>query len=90
MIPNKKAFHIFLVTGTILLLPLSAMQFTSQVAWDIMDFAVAAALLIGAGLTYELSAKKLENGALRIVVGVVVLVALILVWAHLSIGIIGG
>lgn len=62
---NKNIIRITLATTFILLLPLLAMQFTDEVAWDLADFAVAGALLFGAGLTYELVARKAGNIAYR-------------------------
>ena len=77
------------VVALILLLPLLAMQFTAEVAWDVTDFAVAGALLLGAALTYELVARMADNIAYRAAVGVAVAAALLLVWLSLGVGIIG-
>jgi hypothetical protein len=41
----------------ILLLPLIAMQFTDEVVWDVTDFAVFGALLVGVGVTFEFAAR---------------------------------
>ena len=73
----------------ILLLPLLAMQVTDEVVWDLADFAVAGALLFGAGLTYELVARKIGSIAYRAAVGIAVATALLLVWMNLAVGIIG-
>ncbi len=73
----------------ILLVPLVAMQFTDEVVWDVADFVFAGALLFGAGLTYELVARKAGNIAYRAAVGVAVTAALILVWVNGAVGIIG-
>ena len=85
--------RITLATAFILLLPLLAMQFTNEVVWDRVDFAVAGALLFGAGLTYELVARKARetgnNIAYRAAVGVAIATALILVWMNLAVGLIG-
>ena len=86
---NKNIIRITLATAFILLLPLLAMQFTDEVVWDLTDFAVAGALLFGAGLTYELVARKAGNIAYRAAVGVAVAAALILVWVNLAVGLIG-
>lgn len=48
------------------------MQFTDEVVWDVFDFAVAGILLFGAGLTYELVARKAGNIVYRVAVGVAV------------------
>jgi hypothetical protein len=72
-----------------LLLPLVAMQFTDEVVWNLADFAIAAVLLFGAALAYELLAKKADNIAYRAAAGVAVGTALLLVWVNLAVGIIG-
>ena len=47
--------------AALLLLPLIAMQFTREVAWDAADFAFAGVLLIGAGLIFELAAWRTKK-----------------------------
>ena len=77
------------VVALILLIPLIAMQFSDEWNWDLFDFVFAGALLFGAGLTYELVAKKGGTTAYRAAVGVAVAIALILVWVNAAVGIIG-
>ena len=77
------------VVALILLIPLIAMQFSDEWNWDLFDFVFAGALLFGAGLTYELVAKKGGTTAYRAAVGVAVATALILVWVNAAVGIIG-
>ncbi|MBC8165563.1 MAG: hypothetical protein H7Y20_06800 [Bryobacteraceae bacterium] len=90
---NKTAYRsavgIVLAAAFILLLPLLAMQITDEVVWDLADFAVAGALLVGTGLMYELAARKAGNIAYRAAVGVALAAALLLVWINLAVGIIG-
>lgn len=81
--------RIVLATAFIVLLPLLAMQFTDEVVWDLTDFAVAGALLVGAGLTYELAARRTGTIVYRAAVGVAVATALVLVWMNLAVGLIG-
>ena len=85
----KSSLHVALATTFVLLLPLLAMQFTDEVVWDVADFAVAGALLFGAGLTYQLAAGKAGNAAYRSAVGIAMIAALILIWMNLAVGIIG-
>ena len=77
------------VAALILLLPLVAMQFTEEVAWDLADFAIFGAMLVGACGTYELAARMTANKAYRAAVGVALAAAFILVWMNLAVGIIG-
>jgi hypothetical protein len=90
---NRTAYRstigIVLAAASILLLPLLAMQVTDEVAWDLADFAVAGALLVGTGLMYELAARKAGNIAYRAAVGVALAAAFILVWLMGAVGVIG-
>jgi hypothetical protein len=85
----KDIVLVVLAAASILLLPLLAMQFTAEVAWDLADFVLAGALLVGTGLMYVMAARKLSNTRHRAIVGVVLAVALFLVWLDLAVGIIG-
>lgn len=94
-LPTSTAGHsrsvviIVVATAFILLLPLLAMQFTDEVAWGPVDFAVAGALLLGTGLLYELAARKAGGVVYRVAAGVALAAALLLVWVNLAVGIIG-
>lgn len=78
-----------LATGFLLLVPLVAMQFTDEVVWNLADFAAAGALLFGAGLAYQLVARKGGSVAYRAAVGVAVAAALLLLWVMGAVGVIG-
>lgn len=71
------------------LLPLVAMQFTDEVRWGILDFAVFGVLLAGVGVTYELAARMTRDTAYRAAAGVALAAAFLLVWLSLGVGIIG-
>lgn len=93
MKPDKAAYRsivrIVLAAAFILLVPLLAMQVTNEVAWDLADFAVAGALLVGTGLAYEMAARKAASIAYRAAVGVALAAGLMLVWVNLAVGLIG-
>jgi hypothetical protein len=78
-----------LVTALLLLIPLTAMQFTGEVVWTLSDFILAGALLFGTGLVYTLITWKSAGSAYRIAVGFALLAGLFLIWANLAVGIIG-
>lgn len=78
-----------LVVALLLMVPLVAMQFSKDVVWTPFDFVFAGVLLFGAGLTYELIARRTSKVAYRTAVGVVVASALILVWIEGAVGIFG-
>ncbi|MFQ5720606.1 MAG: hypothetical protein ACE5IK_13790 [Acidobacteriota bacterium] len=73
----------------LLLLPLIAMQFTDEVAWDAVDFVIFGALLGGVGVTFELAARQSGNVAYGAAVGVALAAAFILLWVNGAVGIIG-
>lgn len=78
-----------LVTAVVLLVPLMAMQFTDEVAWDAADFAIIGVLLFATGLAYELTIRKVGSRKYRVVIAVGLLAVLLLVWAELAVGIFG-
>ena len=78
-----------LITVSILMVPLLAMQFTNEVDWTFADFLVAGLLLFGAGLTYHLMANRARNAVHRSAIGLAVGAALLLMWVNLAVGVIG-
>jgi hypothetical protein len=73
----------------LLLMPLVAMQFTDEVAWNAADFAFAGALIVGTGVAYELAARTTGNHAYRVAVGFALAATFLLVWLNAAVGIIG-
>lgn len=57
--------------------------------WDVADFAVFIALLVGVGVIFTLAARKSRNTAYRSAIGVALVAAFILVWVNGAVGIIG-
>ncbi|MDJ0836350.1 MAG: hypothetical protein QNK37_07505 [Acidobacteriota bacterium] len=76
-------------TAFVLLVPLSAMLVTDQVAWELTDFVVAGALLFGAGVIYKLATGKKGDVTYRAAFCVGIGAALLLVWMNLAVGLIG-
>ena len=73
----------------LLMVPLIAMQFTTEVNWTWFDFVVAGILLYGTGLLCELVLRKVKDTGRRFLIVGIVLVVLFLVWAELAVGIFG-
>ena len=78
-----------LVTASVLLLPLLAMQFTDEVVWGLFDFVVFGAMLFGALGAYELAARATGSTAFRAAAGLALAAAFILIWVNGAVGIIG-
>lgn len=76
--------------GLILLIPLAAMQFTSEVNWTGFDLAFMAAMLGGVGLGLELAVRKSGNLAYRGAIGIALAAIFLLIVINGAVGIIGG
>lgn len=85
----KSIARVALVTGLLLLIPLTAKLFVADMAWDAFDFVAAGVLLFGAGLTFVLIARMGNNTTYRVAAGVAVAAGLLLVWANLAVGLVG-
>jgi len=86
---NKNQTIILGIVATLLLLPLIAMQFTTEVDWSISDFVIAGLLLGGTGLLCELLWRKVKVFKHRLLLIGLVLLALLLVWIELAVGLFG-
>ncbi len=86
---NKRLTLIFAVVALLLLIPFTAMQFTSEVDWSRSDFIIAAILLLGTGLSIELVLRKVKDKKHRMLFSLSILAILFVVWAELAVGIFG-
>jgi hypothetical protein len=86
---NQRLAGIVLTAVILLFIPLLAMQFTSEVNWDVFDFLIAGILLIGTGLLCEMVLRKVKKMKHRIVLCGAIFLGLLIVWAELAVGIFG-
>lgn len=86
---NRDVLGVFVGTGLILLIPWLGMQFSSDMAWDLADFVLIGALLLASGLSYVFATRKLKKSSYRAAMGLAVFTALIFVWGHLALGLVG-
>lgn len=75
--------------GALLLLPLVAMQFTTEVNWTIGDFVFAGLMFGIVGGTFELAVRASGNASYRLGAAIALATAFLLVWINLAVGIIG-
>ncbi len=73
----------------LLLAPLVAMQFTDEVRWTGLDFAVFGALLAAALGALELGLRGARDTLSRLAVAAAVGAGFLLVWAQLAVGVLG-
>jgi len=86
---NKKFKSILTAVVVLLLIPFVAMQFTDEVSWTIFDFIVMGFLLLSTGLLCEFAIRKVTQSKHKIAICAAILLAFLLVWAELAVGIFG-
>lgn len=74
-------------TALILAIPLIAMQLSPEVNWSPSDFILMGGLLLVAGAMLEYIGKKVKNVQHRITLSVILLLAVMYIWAELAVGI---
>lgn len=85
----RQLLTVVLGAAAILMVPLVAMQFTSEVNWDLFDFAIMGVLLVGIGATYVLCARMVQKTEHKVALGVGFAFLLLLIWAELAVGVFG-
>lgn len=86
---NRALPYLVLGTFAILLIPLLAMLFGTGVNWGILDFVVVGILLFGSGLTTVLLTSAYSLWQQKLAVITAVGTTLFMIWANLSVGLIG-
>lgn len=86
---NKRLYIILAVIIALLSIPLLAMQFTNEVNWELNDFAVMGGLLLVVGLAIEFVLQKFPKINHRIGIIMVILLAFLIIWAEVAVGIFG-
>jgi len=83
---NSVFIWIALATGAILLIPLIAMQFTTEVNWDATDFIAMGSLLFGSASLFVLAARRAPPKH-RSLIGGLFIAAFLYLWAELAVGV---
>jgi undecaprenyl pyrophosphate phosphatase UppP len=65
------------------------MQFTNEVQWTLSDFIVAGLLLLSTGLLIELVLRRTMKPRHRFVAVALIVLAFLLIWIELAVGIFG-
>ena len=89
VLQNRRLKFIVLTATLLLFTPLVAMQFTDEVKWTRLDFIVAGVLLFGTGLLCEIAMRMIKKVGYRVAICSVILLAFVLVWVELAVGIFG-
>jgi hypothetical protein len=86
---NKRLVRIIMVIIGLLLIPLIAMQFTTEMEWSLDDFITMGVMLSIAGAMIEIGARMSHNMQYRIGLAIAVFAGFTLLWVNLAVGIIG-
>ncbi len=86
---NRRLLTIVGTIVFILMVPLIAMQFTTEVKWTPFDFIVAGTLLVITGLAIEVTIRRVMNSKYRVAICLAILVVFLLTWVELAVGIFG-
>lgn len=78
-----------LVTLALLMIPFTAMQFSSGFDWSFFDFFLAGVLIFGTGvlivLVFRMTASIIYRAAVAIAIGT----TLLMIWSNIAVGLIG-
>lgn len=83
----KKSLMLIRILGIptlILMIPLIAMQFSSEVSWDKTDFIVIGVLLTGAVILYEVASQVM--GKHKIAIAIAIVLGVVWLWVELAVG----
>lgn len=86
---NKRLIGIVFGVGLLLLAQFTAMKLTGDVQWSMFDFVLAGVLLLGTGLAIELVLRMVTQFKYRVAICAAILLALLIVWAEIAIGVFG-
>ena len=84
---GKSLLLVALVTAAVLMIPLVAMQFTTEVAWTGTDFVAAGTLLALAGLAPTFALRKLRTTRGRLTALALIGLGFLYCWAEMAVGI---
>lgn len=82
MTTKQRSIAIFSIAGSILMVPLIAMQFTNEVKWSGFDFFIAGILLFGTAFCVDLVLRKVKISGKRFFYIALLLILLFLIWAE--------
>lgn len=85
----RAIFAVAIATVAVLMIPLVAMQFTSEVDWNPADFIIMGSLFFSIGFSYVLLTRRTANAIYRIAAALGLGTTFLMIWANLAVGLIG-
>ena len=55
--------------------------------WDATDFIIMGILIFGTSLIFNMAMKKIRNQKKRVLIGAVIIIGFLYIWAELAVGI---
>lgn len=86
---KKNVVRSILAAQLVLLIPLVAMQFSDEWDWKLTDFIIVGILLAGVGIGFQLVVSSAKTNPVRVIIGIMLVAAMVLIWAELAVGILG-
>lgn len=85
----QRILRLIAIVLMILAIPFIGMQLRADVAWSMADFVLAAIVLCGAGVVYEIIRTILNTPRQRMLVGIGIAVIVFVGWVELAVGVFG-
>jgi uncharacterized PurR-regulated membrane protein YhhQ (DUF165 family) len=86
---KQKTITIYALPLVLLCIPLLGNLFSKEVNWSASDFLIAGALLFTAAFLINLVRNRVKKQSQKVMICIFILLALVLVWLELAIGIFG-
>lgn len=86
---NKRLLGILGIAAVLLLIPFVVGVIGGEQKWSKFDFALAAVILIGTALICELVLRFVRSTAYRVAICGAILLALLVVWVEIAVGVFG-
>lgn len=86
---RRRMVYVMIATVMLLMIPFTAMMFTSEVNWSPADFIIMGILIAGTGSAYIFISGISDNTSYKIAVGISAITGFLIIWINLAVGIIG-
>lgn len=86
---KQKTITIYALPLVLLCIPLLGNLFSKEVNWSASDFLIAGALLFTAAFLINLVRNRVKKQSQKVMICIFILLALVLVWLELAVGIFG-
>ncbi|UKB79058.1 hypothetical protein [Chryseobacterium sp. MEBOG07] len=86
---KQKTLTIYALPLVLLCIPLLGNLFSKEINWSASDFLIAGTLLFTTAFLINLVRNKIKKQSQKVLICIFILLALVLVWMELAIGIFG-